>query len=93
MTKKQVQSMTSEEQRQFVNVTCHSFDEGQTLEEYTEAIRAYIYIWRFLMEGRTGYTWDVVSKRVETEAAVIRKYYDAKAPVDEAATDVDFVGG
>lgn len=93
MTLQQIEQMTKEDRYTFMNVTCHAFQEGQSLEAYTEAIRDYIYIWRHIDEERATYTFDSVTERVKTEAPTIKKYYEEKAPVDDAAVDVDYCCG
>lgn len=90
MTLKQIEKMTSSERSEFMNVTCHNFQDGQSLKEYTEAIRDYIYIWRHIDEGRVAYIFEGVTERVKLESSIIKQYYDEQAPVDEAAVDVDY---
>lgn len=93
MTEKQILKMSEEERREFMNVTCMSFDKNMSLQDYTDAIRAHIYIWRRLMEGRKVYTFESISERVKVQAAIIKQYYDAQAPVDDTAVDVDYACG
>ena len=95
MTLEQINKLSKSECDMFMDVTCHTFDASQSLEEYTIAIRDYIYIWRNRKEGRKGecYTFDGINKTVKINAACIKQYYDERAPVDDAAIDVDFVCG
>lgn len=93
MTLEQIEQLSKEELDGFINVKCHAFDYAMTFDEYKEAVRDYIYIWRRLMEGRKFYTWESVTDEVETEAVVVKHYYDDEAAVDEAAVDVDFSCG
>lgn len=93
MTEKQILKMSEEERLEFMNTTCMSFDKNMSLQDYTDAIRAHIYIWRRLMEGRNAYTFESISERVKVQAAVIKQYYDEQAPVDDAAVDVDYCCG
>lgn len=85
--------MTEKEQHEFMSITCMNFDENMSLQDYTDAIRAHIYIWRCLMEGRKAYTFEGISERVKVQAAIIKQYYDEQAPVDDAAVDVDYCCG
>ena len=93
MTLKQIEKFTSGERSEFMNIKCHIFDESMSLDDYTEAVRDYIYIWRRIDEGRKAYTFDWVTDRVKTEAACIKRYYEEHAPVDDAAVDVDYCCG
>ena len=93
MTLKQIEELTETERNDFTDVKCHTFDVNQSLEDYTEAVRDYIYMWRHLDEGKEHYTWEYVNNRVEQQATTIKKYYDDHAPVDDAAVDVDYCCG
>ena len=93
MTFKQIEELTEAERSDFTDVKCHTFDINRSLEDYTESVRDYIYIWRCLDEGKEHYTWEYVSNRVEQQATTIKKYYDEQALVDDAAVDVDYCCG
>lgn len=93
MTLEEINSMTPEEKDSFMNVICHSFQAGQSLEDYTEAIRDYIYIWRHIWKKRKVYTFAGVTGQVELEKPTIAQYYSEKAPVDDAAVDVEYCCG
>lgn len=85
--------MTSAERFDFLNVKSHSFQEDQSIEAYIEAIRDFIYIWRCINEDRPAFTFESVTEKVNREGSTIKKYYDKKAPVDDAAVDVDYCCG
>ncbi len=69
------------------------FDDTQSLEEYTEAIRDTIYLWRFIDDRRKSYTFDYANKRVEEQPVQIRAFYEDKEPVSYAAIDIDYQCG
>ena len=93
MTLTQIEQLSEAELDDFINVKCHAYDDTMTFDEYKEAVRDYIYIWRRLMEGRKSYTWETVTDRVEVDIAIVKNYYDDDAAVDDAAVDVDYACG
>lgn len=93
MTLAQIEQLSKAELDHFINVKCHAFDDTMTFNEYKEAVRDYIYIWRRLCEGRKAYTWEGVTDRVEVDIVVVEHYYNEQAPVDDAAVDVDYACG
>ena len=93
MTLEKMNELSKSERDTFLGVTCHTFDASQSLEEYTVAIRDFIYIWRHIEEGRVSYTFESVNKNVKNNAVQIKAFYCEKAPVDDAAVDVDYCCG
>ena len=80
MTVQQMDMMTKEEIVAFEK-KCDVFDENQSLEDYTTAIRDYIYLWRRIGESRKYYTIDRIEKDVESQPEQIKCFYIEKAPV------------
>lgn len=70
-----------------------TFDATQSLEEYTEAIRDTIYLWKFIDNSRKSYTFDYVKKLVTNKAIQIKAFYEEKEPAAYAAIDIDYCCG
>ena len=72
MTIEQLNRLSEKERDKFLDVTCHTFNENQSLEAYTEAVRDYIYLWRRICEGMKGYTLDTANTIVEHNKLAIK---------------------
>ena len=85
--------MSNYQKQSWITLSTSSATLLTTFNEYKEAVRDYIYIWRRLCEGRKAYTWEGVTDRVEVDIVVVEHYYNEQAPVDDAAVDVDYACG
>lgn len=96
MTKEQIEKMTDEEMDAYVEKS-GSFDESQSLKEYTEFIRDCIYICKIL--GRKwndsnirikDALWADSNKTVKNEAWWINKFYSEGIPASETQMEIEY---
>ncbi len=92
MTAKEMDKMTKAEIAAFEKANT-TFDETQSLEDYTTALRDAIYLWRHVDEERQAYTLDFVNKLIANKTAQIKSFYKEKEPVSFAVFDIDYCCG
>lgn len=92
MTIQQMEKMTDEERQAFMEKH-KQFDETLNLEGYTTCIKDYILLWRRFEEGRKVYTQESVERLVSWQPVQIKRFFEEKTPVEDAAIDVDYCCG
>ena len=92
--------MTDKEMKACVKKSS-SFDENQTLEDYTEFIRDCIYIGKILGRKKRNawdnsntdiknFLWASANKTVKDNASCIKEYHDNRISASEAQLEIEY---
>lgn len=92
MTVKQMIRMDAAARKAFFK-SCDTFSEKQSLKEYTEAIRDYIFLYNRFESNKPMYAISTANWLVENDAAEIKALYDEKLRVSEAVIYVEYSCG
>ena len=92
MTLQQIENLAQDGRKQFYK-KCKTFYDTQTLEEYTENIRDYIFMYNHYEEGKVSYTIADANELVKMKATVIKQLFKDKEPVGYGVIEVEYCCG